>query len=228
MATYQQLQDDVRNWLNRDDCLSLIPSWTAILETEISETLRCRVQVVSGVQAIDAAYIALPTDFATMESIRDNRTGEQLTLLDEWSGHWYETYARNSAYPNGYTGAYWQVIPDAPCSAYRLVADCIEFLPHPIIPDPPDPNWSPQQILMGYYQRPRPLVLPADSNPILDNHYAIYLYGLLKIGAVWALDDARAQQADALYQQVVTRANLWKQQSDYSGAPFRAELAVRF
>jgi hypothetical protein len=50
------------------------------------------------------------------------------------------------------------------------------------------------------------------------------LFGICKFGAIFELDDDRAQQMDAQFQQAVTRANLSKQQSDYSGAPFRAEL----
>ena len=81
---------------------------------------------------------------------------------------------------------------------------------------------------MGWYRKPRPLLLPTDTNPILENLYSVYLCGLVREGAIWALDDARAQQMDAAYQQAVTRANLWKQQSDYSGAPLRAETACVF
>jgi hypothetical protein len=220
VATLQQLQSDVLSWINRRDCAGLLPAWTAMLETEIAATCRTRAQVVSGVQDLDAAYITLPTDFAAMESIRDNSTGEMFELKDQWSpkgGGWTENYR----WPGG---VIMQTDPTAPVRAYRLVADCIEWIPHPIIPDPPDPTWVPQQVLMGYYQKPRPLLLPTDTNPILERYYSIYLYGLVKIAALWALDDARAQQVDALWQQEVTRANLWKQQSDYSGAPLRAEL----
>jgi hypothetical protein len=228
VASYQQLQNDVAGWLNRQDCIAFIPSWTLLLETEIAETLRARCQVVSAVQAIDAAYVALPTDFATMESIRDNATGAMLELKDQWSpkgGGWTSPY---TVWSGVYPSTYWQVNPAAPCSAYRLVGDAIEWLPHPYIPNPPDPAWVPQTVLMGYYQKPVPLLQPTDTNPILENLYGVYLFGLLKLGAIWALDDARAAQADAQWQQVVTRANLWKQQSDMSGAPFRAEPAVVF
>jgi hypothetical protein len=41
---------------------------------------------------------------------------------------------------------------------------------------------------------------------------------------MFELDDDRAQQMDAAWQQTVTRANLWKQQADYGGAPLRSEL----
>lgn len=224
MATYQQLQNDVASWLNRQDiiALGLIPGWVSMVETEISETLRSRFQVAFVTQNIDAPYITLPVDFATMESIRDAVTGELLELKDEWSGSWTSHYMPSA----------WNFYPQpnitSPSVAYRLLGSCVEFLPHPVVPDPPDPTWIPQQVLMGYYQRPAPLVLPTDTNPILDNLYGVYLYGLMKIGALFEMDADRAQQADAQWQQTVTRANLWKQQSDYSGAPFREEMAIRY
>lgn len=218
MATYQQLQDDVQGWLNRRDIVSLIPGWVAMVETEISETLRARCMVTSATQNVDAAYITLPPDFATMESIRDARTGELLELKDEWEGLWTDAYPSNPG----------QIMVTAPATAYRLVHDCIELLPHPIIPNPPDPNWQPQQLLMGWYQKPKPLILPSDTNPVLEQLYAVYLFGCCKYGAMFELDDDRAQQMDAAWQQTVTRANLWKQQSDYSGAPYRAILSTTF
>lgn len=219
MATYQQLQDDVSRWLNRRDISSLIPGWVSMVETELAETLRARCMVTSGYQDIDAAFLSLPTDFATMESIRDAVSGEQLVLTDQWT----ESHSWTTSFVNTD-----QVNVTAPATAYRLVHDCIEFLPHPFIPNPPPPDWAPQRVLMGWYQRPRPLVLPADTNPILDQLYAAYLFGCCKFGAMFELDDDRTAQMDAQWQQVITRANLWKQQSDYSGAPFRAELATVF
>ena len=200
MATYQQLQDDVLDYLNRRDCSGRIPSWVLAVETEIAETLRSRFQVVFGVQNIDAPYITLPPDFATMESIRDATTGELLELKDEWSGSWISAYM-----PSGWNIYSMQNV-NAPCVAYRLLADCVEFLPHPVIPDPPEPDWKPQQVLMGWYTRPKPLVLPSDTNPVLDNLYAIYLWGTLKQGALWAQEPDLVQQYDANWQQVVTRA----------------------
>jgi hypothetical protein len=218
VATYQQLQDDVAGWLNRRDIGSRVPGWVAMVETEIAETLRARCMITSGTQPIDAAYISLPSDFATMASIRDATSGELLELKDAWSGHWSGQQANawvDGAVVGGNGG---------PCSAYRLMGDCIEFLPHPVIPDPPDPAWAPQSVIMEWYAKPKPLLLPSDTNPILEQLYAVYLWGVLKQGAMFELDDDRAAQADAQFQQVVTRANLWKQQADFSGAPLRAEL----
>ena len=225
MASLAQLQADVASYLNRQDILTngVMPGWVLAVETELAETLRARCQVKHAVQPIDNAYITLPSDFATMESIRDATTGELLTLKDEWSGHWAPQYQSTGWQPYDNVCAF-----SGPSWAYRLVHDCIELLPHPTIPNPPDPNWVPQQIMMGYYTKPVPLRLPTDTNPILENLYPVYLWGVVKQGALWALDDDRAQQADTTWQQAITRANLWKQQSDYSGAPLRSEMATCF
>lgn len=222
MPTYQQLTDDVCQWLNRKDILSAIPGWVSMTETEIAETLRARCLVQSGYQPIDAPYITLPPGFSTMESIRDARTGVPLNLTDEWtSGGWSEAYPQSAMYDQ-------TIAVNAPATSYRLVQNSIEFLPHPQIPDPPDPSWAPQVVLMGWYARPDPLVLPSDTNAVLEQLYAVYLFGVCKYGALFELDDDRTAQMDASFQQAITRANLWKQQSDYSGSRFSTELAVVF
>ena len=225
MASLAQLQADVASYLNRQDILTngVMPGWILAVETELAQTLRARCQVKHAIQPIDNAYITLPPDFATMESIRDATTGELLVLKDQWSGHWANQYQSTGWQPYDNVCAF-----SGPSWAYRLVHNCIEFLPHPTIPNPPDPSWVPQQIMMGWYRKPRPLLLPADTNPILENLYSVYLYGVIKQGAIWAVDGDRATQMDALFQQAVTRADLAKQQSDYSGAPLRSEMATTF
>jgi hypothetical protein len=225
LASLAALQNDVATYLNRQDILTngVFPGWVSMVELEIAETLRARCMVTSAYQNIDAAYIALPDSFASMESIRDATTGVILDLKDSWSGNWTDPQQDDRN-----TSVVWYNPTPPVSSAYRLVANCIEFLPHPQPPDPPDPAWVPQQVLMAWFAKPTPLLLPTDTNTILEQLYGVYLWGLIKAGAVFELDDARAQQADAMSQQVITRANLWTQQSTYSGAPFTAELACRF
>jgi hypothetical protein len=222
VASLQQLNDDVGSYLNRRDYQNPFPGWILAVETELSETLRSKFQIASGIQALDTPYITLPPNFATMESIRDATTGIILDLKDSWSGSW------TAPQQNDRNTTIWYNPTPPSSSAYRILADCIEFLPHPVPPDPPDPSWNPQQVRMNWYVRPTPLLLPSDTNPILDNLYEVYLWGVVKRGADWALDPDRVAQADANYQQAVTRANLWTQQSVYSGAPFKAELAVNW
>jgi hypothetical protein len=218
MPTLQDLTDQVQGWLDRQDIASLIPGWVTMVETDISESLRARCMITMGNQAIDAPYISLPSDFAEMDSIRDATTGELLSLEDEFTGHW-STDVRNSS------SVYGQ-LAGSPATGFRLVGTCIEFLPHPYIPDPPDPLWQPQSVLMGWYQKPKPLVLPSDTNAVLNQLYSIYLFGVCKYGAMFELDDDRTSQMTDAFAAAITQANLWKQRSDYSGAPLRAVQAV--
>ena len=224
MASYQQLQDDVLWYLDRRDAAARIPSWVMLVETEIQQTLRARCMEVSATQPVDSAFITLPPDFCTMASIRDAATGQNLVLKDEWSGSWTDASGSppvDYPYPGTYYGnrLVW---------AYRLVADCIEFLPHPWLPDPPDPYWVPQTVLMNWYAKPKPLLLPSDTNPVLEQLYSVYLYGILAHATLAEQDEPMAPQWDAKYQQAVTRANLNKQQSDMSGAPYTEEMSGVF
>jgi len=225
MASLAQLKADVMLWLNRQDvdAGNAFTSWVTLTEIQIAQTLRHRCMVTTADQAIDRPYIPLPPDFATLQSVRDKTSGEILALKDMWSGHWQ----------NGQDGMMW---PDpvstgtapAAARAYRLMGDCLEFLPHPYQPSPPDPTYQFQVVEVLYYAKPRPLLLTTDSNAVLEQLYSVYLYGCLKHGAIWAQDDNRAQQMDTLFRSAVTSADLHTQQSDFSGAPLTTELAPAF
>lgn len=210
MASLSQLQSDVVAWLNRRDIAPLIPSWVTMTETDISELLRARCMVVRGSQGIDGNFIGLPSGFLEMESMRDATTGKKLDLEDHWTG---PLEAPTFPMPLGMQPA---------CTAYRLVGDCIEFLPHPILPSPVPVGWVPQTVNMAWYEAPRPLVNVADTNPVLEKHYSIYLFGVCRYGAMYELDDARQTQMDAQFGTAIEAANRWKVRSDYSGAPLRA------
>jgi hypothetical protein len=209
MANYQQLQNDVMAWLNRRDVAPLIPSWVTMTETDIAELLRARCMIVRGSQQLDGPQITLPGDFVAMESIRDALTGKMLDLHDSFTGP--------NENPTG---------PAQPgagvATAYRLVGDCVEFLPHPQVPVPLPPNWTWQIVNMVWYAKPQPLQVVSDSNTVLNAHYQVYLFGCCRYGAKYELDDDRAQQMDGEFATAVAAANAWKVAADYSGAPLRA------
>jgi hypothetical protein len=224
LASVQQLQDDVLWYLDRRDAAARIPSWVQMVETEIQQTLRARCMEVSAYQPIDAPQITLPPDFSTMASIRDAATGNNLVLKDEWSGSWTDVSGAppvDYPYPGTYYGTrrVW---------AYRIIGDCIEFLPHPWLPDPPDPAWVPQTVIMNWYAKPRALVLPSDTNPVLEQLYSVYLYGILAHASLAEQDEPREPQWDAYYQKAFTRANLNSQLSTMSGAPYPVPMSGVF
>jgi len=206
MASLADLTNDVAAWLNRRDVGPLIPSWVRMAETDIAQLLRARCMVVRGDQAIEADQISLPSDWIAAESIRFKDCGKLLSLEDHFTGPLAGGPACGCA--------------SHPSWAYRFVGSCIEFLPHPVIPA--DPAWQPQIVKMAWYAKPRPLKDPQDTNAVLEQHYAVYLFGACRYGAMFELDDDRAAQMQGKLEEAVAAANMWKAASDYSGAPLRA------
>ena len=207
MASLAQLTADVQGWLNRRDVAPLIPGWVSMAETDMRELLRARCMIVASIQAVDAPLVSLPPDFGAMESLRDASTGKLLDLEDNWTGPLHG---------------------DGGCArAYRVVGECVEFLPWPTVPSPPQLDWQPQTVRMVWYRTPTPLLAPQDTNPVLEKHYAIYLFGVCKYGALFELDDDRATQTDSEFTKAISAANMWKEMAKYSGAPLRAALPAR-
>lgn len=201
-ASLNQLTADVAAWLDRGDLASLIPGWVLMVETDIATQLRARVMVKRATTLLDGIFIELPSDWLHWESIKDDTTGRNLRLEDDFTG------------PPGYSP-----YNGAPATAFRMTGNCIEFLPHP---PAPQSGVTPQSVNVSYYARPRPLAAGTDTNPVLDAHYAIYLFGVCRYGAMFELDDARATQAAQAFAEQVMAANAWKASSDYSGGPVRA------
>ena len=186
--------------MNRGDLDPYLDGWMAMLETDLSEVLRARCMVQRATQPIDANFITLPTDFISMEAIYDAGSGAKLTLEDHFTG------------PNvNWGGA---------VTAYRLVGDCIEFLPHPTLNLALPEQF--QSVNMTWFGAPKPLRDPQDTNAVLERHYAVYLFGMMRYGAKFELDTDRTAQAEADFGTAVEAANRWKNASDYSGAPLRA------
>lgn len=209
MASFAQLTRDVMGWLDRRDVEPLVPGWVSMAEADIKEQLRVRAMVQNATQQIDAALISLPADFAAMGALRSAVTGKLLDLEDDWTGPLYGQQ-------------------DSPVTAYRLVGDCVEFLPHPYVPDPPQISWQPQLVRMTWFRAPKPLQDAQDTNGVLEQHYAVYLFATCKYGAMFELDDDRATQMTNAFVATVAAANMAYEMANYSGAPLRAAPALAF
>jgi len=210
MASYGQLQADVMAYLKRQDIADRIPSWVQSVETDIASMLRAQAMIARGTQAVDAPFITLPTDWVKFESVAFSCCGDLLAMADYWTG----------PLPCGSGCSCGCCSPGNAVCAYRIVGDCIEFLPHPVI----DSDHPPQQIDIAYYAKPKPLKVASDTNAILERHYQIYLFGTVRYGAMWGMDDERELQMTTRFSEAVAVANRWKEDAQFSGAPLRAVL----
>jgi len=210
MASYGQLQADVMAYLKRQDIADRIPSWVQSVETDIASMLRAQAMIARGTQAVDAPFITLPTDWVKFESVAFSCCGDLLAMADYWTG----------PLPCGSGCSCGCCNPGNAVCAYRIVGDCIEFLPHPVI----TPTTTLQQIDIAYYAKPKPLKVASDTNAILERHYQIYLFGTVRYGAMWGMDDDRELQMTTRFSEAVAVANRLKEDAQYSGAPLRAVL----
>jgi hypothetical protein len=207
MSSYAQLQNDVLAWLKRRDIGDRMASWVLQTETDIASVLRARCMIARVKQPIDANFIELPTDWIKFVSVAFDACGCPLKLEDNWTGR-----------PNG--GCCQCGATPSPVSAYRIVGDCIEFLPHPTIPT--DPTWQPTLVNGVYFAKPKPLIAPTDTNAVLERHYSVYLFSVVRYGAMWGRDDDRESQMTTKLAEAITEANRWLEEANYSGAPLRA------
>lgn len=196
MASRAELETDVADWLNRQDFGARIGRWIAMAELDIAELLRARCMLTRATQVIDAPSITLPVNFLEMDSITDSTTGKLLDLEDHWTGP----------------------LSGSPVTAFRLRGNCVEFLPPPLLTD----TGQFQSVTMSWYAAPDPLVDPQDTNVVLEKLYQVYLFGVCRYAAKWALDPERAQQAEQDLTESIGAANEWKRKTDFAGAPLRA------
>lgn len=201
LANYQDLQDDVAEWLNRPDLESQIKTFIRLAEAAISRQLRTRHMINRARVVVTDRYIKLPDDWRkalNIQRVADNFPFEYLSPAEMDKMRYY--FSENSA--------------AAPSQAtyYSLFGKSLELLPSPS-------DDSPLEVEMLYYSRVRPL---SDENPInwlLSEHPDIYLYGSLIHSAPLLQEDERVAVWKGLYEQAVAEANIEDMDAKRSGAP---------
>ena len=178
------------------------------VETDIASMLRAQAMITRATQAVDAAFITLPTDWVKFEQVSYACCGGTLAMADYWTGP-------IACGPACTCGCAWG---DAVC-AYRIVGDCIEFLPHPRV----DINHPPVALNVVYYAKPKPLKVAADTNAILERHYQIYLFGVVRYGA----HVGHGRRSRATDDHAVQRGRRRRQQMERGCPVFRRTAARR-
>lgn len=183
MSTYGQLKTDVDNWLARDDVAvsgSSFPSITLLAEAEIARDIRTvtqeqRTALVTGA----TRFLNLPSDLLELRQIfidtqngrraLEYRTPEVIRTENAW--------VNNSASVNDGAIGFYSIegddVANAPASVQRLVLS------------PPPDAASPQSIEILYFSRWPALTADPDTNWLMQNHYDIYLWQLLKQAAAF-------------------------------------------
>ena len=177
MTTYAGLKATVAEWLKRSDMTTQIPDFITLGEARIARDLRLRRQVVTTTLSTVAGTqsVALPTDWLETENISvTSGVVYPLSVITPEQMDRKFPEATNTGVPQVY----------AVMGANLLLGPT------------PDAVYS---ISLDYYQRFAALSADGDTNWLLTNHPAIYLFAALSEAMPFTLDDARTQLFDGKY-----------------------------
>lgn len=195
---YAQLQEDVANWLNREDLADTIPSFIRLAESWLNKSLRVRQMLKRAVAILDEQYITLPSDWLEAKNVQLNLkparrlefvTLDQADQIRERTG--------------GASG---------PPYFYTISGSQLEVVPSP---------GADVEIEMAYYARIPALSDDAPTNWLLTEWPDIYLYASLVHSAPFLQDDERVAVWGSLLREAFEAAQQADQRAQYSGAPLK-------
>ena len=198
MSTYGQLKTDVDNWLARDDVAvtgASFPSMTLLTEAELARDIRSVVQEQRTTLTTGATrYVDLPADFLELRQLFIDTTNGRRVLEYQTPQviRSQKTWLSANGGVNDNTIQYFSIEGDdqanAPASVVRLV----------LAPEPDAAN--PQNIDLLYVTRWPALTADPDTNWLMQNHYDLYLWNLLKQAGIFLQETELAEKYDQMYQ----------------------------
>jgi hypothetical protein len=179
IATYEELQTAMSNWLHRDDLVARIPEFIAMGETNLNRKLRVKEMEASATvtPSQSVRYVALPTGYMEQIAFTDDY-GDPLTEVDA-------ERLEQLAYGIDAQRPY----------CYRI-SSRIDF------EAVADTTYS---FTLRYRKR---LTLATDlTNSVLTNHPDAYLYASLMQSAPFIRDDAQIVTWKTLMDDAISEAN---------------------
>lgn len=192
ITTYAELKSSIADWLNRDDLTSVIPSFIALAEAEVSRDMRHWLQEKRITATCDEEFEFLPNDWLETISLRLSR-GDEIKLISQTEMAELKEGASSDA-----------GIP----KFYCITAAQMEFYPIP------DGN---NDIVLTYYARIPALSDTNTTNWLLTNQPDILLYASLKHAAPYLDDDRRLGVWKQLYDQAIQRLDVNSDLAKHSG-----------
>lgn len=192
--TYDELQVQVGDWLNRKDLAAQIPTFIQLAEARIRRDLRDRRQQVRAEAQVYGEYMTLPCDH--VETIRVIADDKILRLADKFNIERFELLG--------------------PVSFYRHYNDQLQFMP------PPDPDLG-ARVVIEYIAEVTPCSEQNQTNWLLEQSPDVYLYGSLLAAEGYLQDDGRIPIWAEAYGEAVSALNMASDRAEYSGTALRLQ-----
>lgn len=163
--TYAQLQQDIADFLNRQDLTASIPVFIRLTESRMNRTIRTREMETAVTATITTQLSALPADF--LEYRRITLNGSRPIRLEYVTPQEADTIKESGKQGDPLF--------------FTIVGNNLELIP-----------FRECSISYVYYAKIPALSDSITSNWLLDRHYDLYLYGSLVQAALYLKDDPTA------------------------------------
>ena len=205
LSTYTELKTTIANWLNRSDLTSEISDdFIVLTEADLNAKLRIRQMHAQTTITINAETETVPTGFLQVRDFYILSNGQKFPMT------FISPAQMDSVKASSTTG-----VP----SSYTILGSTFRFAPRP------DSTYSG---VLNYYKKFDPLTSINQTNYVLTDHPAVYLYGSLFHAAnfLGGFDPNQVQQWSQMYQTALERIELNDREDAYSGSPLQIRSDV--
>ena len=200
-ATYQELKDQIINFVNKPDIDQTVDTFIDLAEADMSRRIRHWRMERRSTAILDTQYSALPDDF--IEPVRLSITsGDTYKLAAESQAQLLDRRAQ----AGDTTG-----LP----KYYAVTGGTIEVFPSPS---------SEYTLEMLYVSKIQPLTSSNTSNWILTYFPDCYLYGALMHTAPFLEEDQRLTVWSALYDKAIEAVNNENGNAKFGGSGLRVKI----
>ena len=210
ISTYTELKASIANWLNRSDLSDEIADdFIKLTEADFNAKLRIRQMEQIDTVTINAETVSVPTGFISVRSFYILSSSTKYPLEYITPHNMFEIRGGSrSGRPRSYT-----IEADNETEQFRFG---------------PSPDVSYTGYL-SYYKNIEALSSSNASNPILDKHPGIYLYGSLYHAAnfLGGMDPDQKQNWLQMYVAAMERCENNDRQDSYGGAPVTQRTDVQ-
>ena len=210
VSTYTELKASIANWLNRSDLSDEIADdFIKLTEADFNAKLRIRQMEQIDTVTINSETVSVPTGFISVRSFYILSSSTKYPLEYITPHNLFEIRGGSrSGRPRSYT-----IEADNETEQFRFG---------------PSPDVSYTGYL-SYYKNIEALSSSNASNPILDKHPGIYLYGSLYHAAnfLGGMDPDQKQNWLSMYVAAMERCENNDKQDSYGGAPVTQRTDVQ-
>jgi hypothetical protein len=200
-STYQELKDQIINFVNKPDIDQTVDTFIDLTEAEMSRRLRHWRMERRSTAILNSQYVPLPSDF--IEPVRLSITSGDTYVLEAES---QAQLIDRRAEAGNTTG-----LP----RYYAIIDGTIEVFPTP------DSDYT---LEMVYVSKVQALTSSNTTNWVLDYFPDAYLYGSLMHTAPFLEEDQRLTVWSSLFEKAVESINQENANAKFGGAGLRVKI----